>query len=210
MSNDARLVLLICADAAQTKAYVAALTSVDNHAQVRPVENLTQADYTLQRLGPRVVLLDESAVRGREDPEKIVADLVEHAPVVFAANLADEEGFSFLIGSGAVDVVARVGGFTRVAAGLVDRRMRLAERTNGDNAAYAYGEDFGELLRHEMNNPLTGILGNAELLLSKRERLTPQAVVQLETIASLAMRLRETIRRLSETWEASRHQAHTA
>ncbi len=25
--------------------------------------------------------------------------------------------------------------------------------------------DFGEVLRHELNNPLTGILGNAEMLL---------------------------------------------
>lgn len=210
MSVDARFVLLICADAAQTKAYVAALTSADSRAQVRPVENLIQAEYTLRRLAAQVILLDESAVCGHEAPQRIVAELVENAPVVFAANLADEEGFSFLIGSGAVDVVARAGGFTRVAAGLVDRRMRLAEQINGGNSSYAYGEDFGELLRHEMNNPLTGILGNAELLLSKRDRLTPQAVAQLETIASLAMRLRETIRRLSETWEASRHQAHTA
>src|SRR5258708_7737653 len=31
-------------------------------------------------------------------------------------------------------------------------------------------EDFGEVLRHELNNPLTGILGNAELLLSEIRR----------------------------------------
>jgi len=31
-------------------------------------------------------------------------------------------------------------------------------------------EDFGEVLRHELNNPLTGILGNAELLLVEVHR----------------------------------------
>jgi signal transduction histidine kinase len=40
-------------------------------------------------------------------------------------------------------------------------------------------EEFGQLLRHERNNPLSGILGNAELLLSE-------------------VRLRETVRRLSQ------------
>ena len=59
--------------------------------------------------------------------------------------------------------------------------------------------DFGETLRHEVNNPLTGILGNAELLLAKREQLDSRDVERLETIAELAVRLRDTVRRLSST-----------
>ena len=66
--------------------------------------------------------------------------------------------------------------------------------------------DFGEVLRHELNNPLTGILGNAELLLAELRRrnidLPKQAVLRLETIATLAVRMRETVRRLSQDWEA--------
>jgi two-component system, NtrC family, sensor kinase len=66
-------------------------------------------------------------------------------------------------------------------------------------------EDFGEILRHELNNPLTGILGNAELLLaeirrSEDGRLPRGGVQRLETIAALAVRLRETIRRISQEW----------
>jgi len=67
-------------------------------------------------------------------------------------------------------------------------------------------KDFGELLRHELNNPLTGILGNAELLLVEMQRgdgvLPEQARLRLETIAALAVRMRETVRRLSEDWQA--------
>jgi len=68
------------------------------------------------------------------------------------------------------------------------------------------GDDFGEVLRHELNNPLTGILGNAELLLAEirrgnDSRLPPGGLQRLETIAALAVRLRETIRRLSQEWE---------
>ena len=64
--------------------------------------------------------------------------------------------------------------------------------------------DFGEALRHELNNPLTGILGNAELLiveLARRNIELPQSARdRLETIATLAVRMRETVRRLSEEW----------
>jgi len=53
--------------------------------------------------------------------------------------------------------------------------------------------NFGELLRHELNNPLTGILGNAELLLVEMKRqqivLPEPARSRLETIAALAMRM---------------------
>ena len=68
---------------------------------------------------------------------------------------------------------------------------------------------FGETLRHELNNPLTGILGNAELLLAEVRRkndgqLPNGGQQRLETIAALAVRLRETVRRLSQDWE-SRH-----
>lgn len=74
-------------------------------------------------------------------------------------------------------------------------------------------EDFGEVLRHELNNPLTGILGNAELLLVEVHRKNngkrPRGGEQrLETIAALAMRLRATVRRLSQEWEARQHAMH--
>ncbi|GEM_PF-3848668 len=58
-------------------------------------------------------------------------------------------------------------------------------------------EDFGEALRHELNNPLTGILGNAELLLARRSQLTSGAAARVEAIADQALRLREAVRRLS-------------
>jgi signal transduction histidine kinase len=74
-------------------------------------------------------------------------------------------------------------------------------------------EDFGEVLRHELNNPLTGILGNAELLLAevhrKNDGTLPRGGEQrLETIAALAVRLRETVRRLSQEWEGRHHPVH--
>jgi signal transduction histidine kinase len=77
---------------------------------------------------------------------------------------------------------------------------------NPGEALQSLAEDFGEVLRHELNNPLTGILGNAELLLSEIRRnddgrLPAGGLQRVETIAALAVRLRETIRRLSQEWE---------
>jgi signal transduction histidine kinase len=64
--------------------------------------------------------------------------------------------------------------------------------------------DFGHVLRHELNNPLTGIMGNAELLLAEVKRknmeLPPLAVRRLEIIVALAIRMRETVRGLSDEW----------
>jgi signal transduction histidine kinase len=64
------------------------------------------------------------------------------------------------------------------------------------------------LLRHELNNPLTSILGNAELLLGELRRknveLPAQVQQRLATIATLAVRMRETVRFLSEIWEAQK------
>jgi signal transduction histidine kinase len=111
-----------------------------------------------------------------------------------------------------VDFVPRTNRFLRVAASLLDRRVRLSEQATGTVhfPPSELGGDFGEILRHEVNNPLTGILGNTELLLARRDRLPPSAVERLQTIADLAVRLRETVRRLSNAWEESHEQARSA
>jgi CheY-like chemotaxis protein len=60
------------------------------------------------------------------------------------------------------------------------------------------------LKRVRETNPLTGILGNAELVLSHRSRLPPADAQRLQTVVDLAVRLRETTRRLSNALEAAR------
>ena len=117
---------------------------------------------------------------------------------------------AFLIKAGAVDFVERTSHFLSIVAGMLDRRARIAERMAG-TIPFPHDElagDFGEILRHEVNNPLTGILGNTELLLARREGLPPGAVERLQTIAELAVRLRETVRRLSNSWDEHHEHVH--
>ena len=51
-------------------------------------------------------------------------------------------------------------------------------------------------VRHEINNPLTGVLGQAQLLL--REELSPAARKRVETIEQLASRIRDTVAQLRD------------
>jgi signal transduction histidine kinase len=60
-------------------------------------------------------------------------------------------------------------------------------------------DDIAELVarvRHEINNPLTGVLGQAQLLL--REDLSESARRRAETIEGLAIRLRDVVGQLRD------------
>jgi len=205
MTLTGRTMFIISADSAVTQECINELTASGGHSQMQMASSVEEARREFRRTPPAVVFLDESAVDlvHGESLESAVALLTETAPVVIAAAPEKQADLAFLITSGAVDFVTRTGRFAPIAAGLLDRRVRMAERTAGmiqfPNEELA--GDFGEILRHEVNNPLTGILGNTELLLARRDRLPPAAVERLQTIAELAVRLRETVRRLSNAWE---------
>jgi len=51
-------------------------------------------------------------------------------------------------------------------------------------------------VRHEINNPLTGVIGQVQLLL--REELSETARRRVETIEQLAMRIRDTVAQLRD------------
>ncbi|MGH9871921.1 MAG: histidine kinase dimerization/phospho-acceptor domain-containing protein [Pyrinomonadaceae bacterium] len=57
-------------------------------------------------------------------------------------------------------------------------------------------------VRHEINNPLTGVLGQAQLLL--REDLPERAKKRAETIEALALRIRDIVAQLREVQKISR------
>lgn len=57
-------------------------------------------------------------------------------------------------------------------------------------------------VRHEINNPLTGVLGQAQLLL--REELSEKARKRAQTIEELAMRLRDIVGQLRQVQKIAR------
>jgi signal transduction histidine kinase len=52
-------------------------------------------------------------------------------------------------------------------------------------------------MRHNLNNALTSVLGNAELLLVDPEPFSPQVRSQLETVRTMSLRMHEILQRFS-------------
>ena len=215
MDLTGRTIFIISGDTVVAQRCFEELTATGERSGIVVVGTVEQAWKRMGRSAPAVVFLDESAIdvgHARETLESAVALLADAAPVIVAAAPEKQERITFLIHSGAVDFVARTGNFLPIVAGMLDRRVRMAERGTRmiQFPKDELSGDFGEILRHEVNNPLTGILGNTELLLARRDQLPPAAVERLETIAELAVRLRETVRRLSNAWDEHHEQARPA
>ena len=83
---------------------------------------------------------------------------------------------------------------------------RSEEKTEAVIADYeARLEEIAELIarvRHEINNPLAGVLGQAQLLL--REELTEKARKRAQTIEQLAIRLRDIVGQLRQIQKPGR------
>lgn len=215
MNFTSRTIFIISEDPEMAQRCIDELAAFGGRYRTPTATSVDQARKRIGHTAPAAIFLDESAVGvldRDETLESAVALLTETAPVVVAAAAEKQSGLTFLITSGAVDFVARTREYLPLVAGMLDRRVRMAERAtamvqfSGDDLS----GDFGEILRHEVNNPLTGILGNTELLLARRDRLPPAAIERLETIAGLAVRLRETVRRLSNAWDEHHEQARPA
>jgi signal transduction histidine kinase len=168
-------------------------------ALVSVAENLSRLVGSMVHSRPRVVLLDDDLVAGAPLAE-FLRQLNESAPVVLIGSFDREKEIAGLVEDGKVEFVGRLGDFAPLAASLVLRHLRGAELARL-GAVASRGDDIAEIFRHDINNPLTGILGNAELVLSHAVKLPPADIQRLQTVVELAVRLRETIRQLSDAWE---------
>jgi signal transduction histidine kinase len=228
MTPRAQTILLVSVDEGLRAAARRELETVDGRRHVSSVSSVDAARRIVADSAPAVILFAEATALESDDPhdrglrlDMAVSSLASYAPVVVIGDAEHQPELSGLVAAGAADYVVRSDECLNVALGLVERRLRKAqddapslpaikEMSNTQQREPLWTldrEDFGEILRHELNNPLTGILGNAELLLSEIRRkpdgrLPLDAARRLETIAALAVRLRESVRQLSQEWEA--------
>lgn len=77
------------------------------------------------------------------------------------------------------------------------RIARQAERNAARNENHATLGRYMLDMKHNVNNALTSMLGNAELLLLEPGQLSSQSLAQIKTIHSMAMRINEVIQRFS-------------
>jgi signal transduction histidine kinase len=197
--------------------------------RIADADGLAGARQILGEQSPAVILAEERVLAGVEaesggplrsrlrEIESALSLLAGSAPVVWIGPAEGGPQVTQAVRSGTVDFVPRSALCLPAAVTMVERRLlsfaKMAPAPGARHSALTLGElrlddrDFGEVLRHELNNPLTGILGNAELLLLEARRgkldVPLQALQRLETIAELAVRMRETVRHLSDRWEAA-------
>lgn len=207
MDSQKRVALVDTTDASLAPALAAEFARSWRNCFFPRVSSLPQLRNQIVRSAPQVIVLDESVLNGSA-MEEVLYSLTAAVPVVLVASHDTLTSAARLVAEGDIECVARAGNYVPLAAAIVERRLRWLERAHA-SLGPPWAElpaDFAEILRHEINNPLTGILGNAELLLAHRETLPAVAAQRLETVVDLAVRLRETVRRLSQMWE-SRHPA---
>lgn len=224
MLTSEQTILLVSDDAVLCAAARREFEAKDAGFRVAAVNSVEAAQRAVDDLVPAIILLEETSLTpllpgtGEGRLETIIAALAAHAPVIVIGAAHHEPALAPLVAAGSAYFVTRSSRCLPIALELAEHRLSQIKR-RPENAALAVstvtgpsGEEFGQVLRHEMNNPLTGILGNAELLLAEVRRkndgrLPNGGQQRLETIASLAVRLRETVLRLSQDWEARHHPA---
>src|ERR1700721_2687321 len=126
----------------------------------------------MEQDSPYVILLDEGVFQDAPLSE-LLRQLTRTAPVILLASAERQGEILRMVAEGEVEFVARRGDFIPLAACLVERRLHWAQRSGmgGGSPRAEMPQAVGKFFRQQINNPLTGILGNAELLLSHRVRL---------------------------------------
>jgi len=74
---------------------------------------------------------------------------------------------------------------------------RQAERNAAKNENHATLGRYMLEMKHSVNNALTSMLGNAELLLLEPGQLSAQSLAQIKTMHSMALRINEVMQRFS-------------
>ncbi len=195
--------LLGIADASVAQRLAREIEGLTWAPRVAIAPTLLQLDLHASRTAPAVILLDSELLGGKPPGESLNL-LRAIAPVIVLAPLIRQVEIAPYVAAGDVEFVARAGDFVPIAAALIERRLRWAKtsKSNTGPRLAVEPDDLAAIFRHEINNPLTGILGNAELLLARREQFSALDTQRLQTVVDLAVRLRETIRRLTNSWDS--------
>jgi signal transduction histidine kinase len=95
-----------------------------------------------------------------------------------------------------LDTLVLVGAQILQRCEAVQYAQRVAEAHASAQREATLGRYMLEM-RHGVNNALTAMMGNAELLLMEAESLAPEVRLQVETIRNMSLRIHETMQRFS-------------
>jgi len=123
-------------------------------------------------------------------------------PVIFArtfdldANRLPPQAIVIPPGETQLDTLVLVASQILQRCEAVEFARRVAEAHASAEREATLGRYMLEM-RHGVNNALTSVMGNAELLLLEKESLSPEVCLQVETIRNMSLRIHETMQRFS-------------
>jgi signal transduction histidine kinase len=85
----------------------------------------------------------------------------------------------------------------RLALQIARQRLEEFDTLQAANDFQTVCQAVSSKIRHEINNPLTGVLGQAQLLLRRSDNLSDETRRRIETIEMLALRMSEIIKSTS-------------
>ncbi|MGH9736659.1 MAG: histidine kinase dimerization/phospho-acceptor domain-containing protein [Candidatus Acidiferrales bacterium] len=175
-----------------------------SYASVVCVDRIERLCAMAKEHQPQIIIADDR-ILGSAGLAESIAELAAVAPVVLVAAYDRHAEIERMVVAGQADFVPRAADWELLAASLIERRLLTADGPGrpGNSWTTGSGDDMGEIFRHEINNPLTGILGNAELLLAHSEKFPAAETQRIRTVVELAVRLRETVRKVSDRWGKS-------
>jgi signal transduction histidine kinase len=159
----------------------------DSHFRLLPAATFSEAVLVLAARTADVLVCDLDVYLRLRSRSNGAALEPAALPTLVLVSPGEEERASGLLERDPADFLLRAGGYLSLLPACAGR---AASRRD------LYWEEVAALLRHEINNPLTGVLGNAELLLAEGAALSDKTRRRLRTIVELAVRLRDVVRHL--------------
>jgi signal transduction histidine kinase len=156
---------------------------------LRAVTTAAEAAAAVDSTGVEALLCSFSAFRSLAEalPERFREQ--SPLPTLVLVPSGAEESAAGLLERDNTDVLLRQGDYLPLLPAWLRRALERRQ---------AAWEEVGRIVRHEINNPLTGVLGNAELILAEPAPLPLPVRARLRTIINLAVRMCEVVRTLEE------------
>lgn len=185
-SGEGQIVLLLL-EGEEREQLCQRLASLEFGFRFLTVASLTEAWPSLAASQLDALVCDLSAFTALKEACAAAWGESRGKPIIVLVPLGGEERAATLLEEGATDFVIQAGNYPLLLPALLRRSLGRQETS---------WEKVAMVIRHEINNPLTGVLGNAELILADGANLPEKVCERLTTIIQLAVRLRDVVRNL--------------
>ncbi len=134
---------------------------------------------------------------GGEPPVHAFTLPLQYAGKIFGAVIGLQEGDRSIVAQDYfLEALSALMALNHLAAGLSESSQPAREVLDKERLAAIV--ETAVTVNHEVNNPLTAILGNVQLLLLKRQDLDADLVAKLKTIEASALKIKDVTQRLMQ------------